>query len=60
MKVRRSGGGGYYQQGFKGPKKICDVCGLWFYRESEMVRQDGYWKCTIGPRCVDKKYDRED
>jgi len=44
----------YSSEGFKGPKKTCAVCGLTFYKETELRKQDGVWKCIIGPHCYDQ------
>ena len=49
------GGSGYYQQGFKGPREYCAVCGFGFYRETELRKQDGVWKCIVGPHCYDEQ-----
>jgi len=46
--------GGYYGQGFRGQRVVCAVCGLWFYPD-EVEKEDGVWKCTVSPRCVDEK-----
>ena len=53
--ARKSGNAsGYYNEGFKGPKVYCDVCGLEFYEESETRIQQGVRKCTVGPtHCFD-------
>jgi hypothetical protein len=55
MSVTNPTGGNYYRMGFRGPKRVCDVCGLTFYQEEQLRKQDGYWKCITGPHCFDEK-----
>jgi hypothetical protein len=51
--------GGYYGEGFRGKRIVCDVCGLWFYPD-EIEVQDGLQKCTVTPRCIDVQDDDDD
>ena len=60
MGIKRNSGLGYYGQGFKGPKKNCDRCGLPYYKETELRKQRGLWLCIVGAECYDDLSDEED
>jgi len=56
----RTSGDSYYGMGFKGPKRVCDRCGLTYYEETEMRRQAGLWLCIVGAECFDERNDEDD
>lgn len=58
--VRHGVGHGYSDQGFKGPKRLCDRCGLPYYEETELKRQNGLWLCTVLANCFDELEDEDD
>ena len=55
--IYKNNSGGYYEEGFRGPKRFCDVCGLTFYQEDELKLSKGVYKCTVGPTCIDDDYE---
>lgn len=46
-----SDSGQYDKMGFRGPKKNCDICGLFFYKD-QLVLNKGNWVC---PKCDDEE-----
>lgn len=48
--------GQFWDMGFRGPKKTCDICGLWFYKE-DLSLNKGKWVCD---QCNDEDEDDGD